>query len=47
MQSLGLDHPSTVTVQEDLTALHVAIGRSEGEARAAIKALARAHGVKL
>jgi hypothetical protein len=47
IRSLGLDHPSTVTVQNSLTALLLAMGRSEAEARAAIEALARAHGVKL
>jgi hypothetical protein len=47
IRSLGVDHPSTVTVQVNLTALLVAMGRSEAEARAAVEALVRAHGVTL
>jgi hypothetical protein len=47
IRSLGWDHPHTVTVQNRLTALLIAMGRSEAEARAAVEALAREHGVKL
>jgi hypothetical protein len=35
---LGLDHPSTMTVQKNLTALLVAMGRSEANIEALIRA---------
>jgi len=46
-RSFGWGHPSTTTAQENLSALLIAMGRSEAESRAAVEALAGAHGVKL
>jgi nucleosome binding factor SPN SPT16 subunit len=42
---LGWEHPSTVTVQENLTATLVAMGRSQAKARTAVEALVRAREV--
>jgi hypothetical protein len=46
IRSHGVDHPRTVTVQESLTALLVAMGRRRPKASSAVEAVARALGLK-